>query len=170
MKGLLSKKRAQTVLQWAFIFLELRNIILLRGVWRMKCKLSIQENSHSNHLSPPERAKRTKSAPTGLCPAGPDIVWILNLSQTASLLRELYKYPYCSNGSLPWPLDSPGAKAHFLHLQRPQTLNPRTPTQSSWCRDWVKPRFKFHVWISSSSLSWLLNLHPPCLLLLELCS
>jgi hypothetical protein len=156
------------------MFLEFRNTVLLRGVWRMKCKLLIQANSHSNHLSPPKSVRRTKSTPTGLCPARSDIVRILNLSSTASFLRELYKYIHYSNNSLSlslsWPLDSPGAKAHFLHLQRPQTLNPRTPTLSSWSRDLVKPRFKFHLWISSSSLSWLLNLHNPHFLLLERCS
>jgi hypothetical protein len=30
----------------------------------MKCKLPIKANSHSNHLSPPESVRRTKSAPT----------------------------------------------------------------------------------------------------------
>jgi hypothetical protein len=73
--------------------------------------------------------------------------------------------------SLPlWPLRSPGAKAHFLHLQRPRTLFPRYFTPSSWSRDWVKKGFEFLVWFTSSRSSRQLNLHPPCLLLLELCS
>jgi hypothetical protein len=169
MKGLLWEKRAQMVLQDVFIFLEFMNTILLRRVWRMKCRMPIQSNSHSNHPFPPESIKRTKSAPIGLCLAGSDIVQNLNLSPTASFLREVYKYLYTSNDSLPWPLHSPGAKPHFLHLQRFQTLNPRSLTPSSWSRDWVKSRSKFRVWISSSSLSWNLNLHPPRLLLLELC-
>jgi hypothetical protein len=165
------------VLPDAFIFLKFRNTILLRGAWRMKSRKPIQVNSHSNHPSTPESVRRTKSTPVRLCLAGPNIVqwhWTLfgiqKLSPMASFLREPYKYPSTSNGSLPWPVHSSGAKVHLLHLQMPQTLTPRDFTPSSWSGDWVKPRSEFRVLISSSSLSWLLNLHHLCFLLFELCS
>jgi hypothetical protein len=66
----------------------------------MKCKFPIQANSHKNHLFPLESVRWTLSAPTELCPTGLEIVWISNLSPMTRSLRELYKYPYFSNGSL----------------------------------------------------------------------
>jgi hypothetical protein len=65
---------------------------------------------------------------------------IQKLRPTTSFSKEPYKYPSTSNGSLSWPLHSPGAKIHLLHFERPQTLTPRDFTLSSWYRDWVKPR------------------------------
>jgi hypothetical protein len=50
----------------------------------MKYIKPIKANSHSNHLSPPESVTRTKSAPTELYPAGPDIVRNSNLSSMTS--------------------------------------------------------------------------------------
>jgi hypothetical protein len=46
-----------------------------------------------------ETSYRTLSGPTEHCLALTDIVWILNLSPTASFLGEPYKYPSTSNGS-----------------------------------------------------------------------
>jgi hypothetical protein len=88
----------------------------------------------------------------------------------ASFLGEPYKYPSSSNGSPSWSLHSTGAKAHFLHLQRPKSLSTRAFISSSWSRDWVKEGYEFLMWFMFLSLSWLLNLHPPRLLLLEPCS
>jgi hypothetical protein len=43
--------------------------------------------------------KKNPQRPTGLCLVLPDIVWISNLSPTASFLGEPYKYPTTYNGS-----------------------------------------------------------------------
>jgi hypothetical protein len=163
MKGLLSEKRAQTVLQEVFKFFEFRNTVLSRGVWRMKWKGQIEQISTKNRHPHPR-------ASGGHCPLPPDIVRDSKNSPTASRLRELYIYPLSTNGySLlaTWNFCFTSPFSPFL---RPQTLNPRIPTQSSWSRDWVKPRSKVCIWISSSSSSWHLNLHAPRFLLLELCS
>jgi hypothetical protein len=114
--------------------------------------------------------KNPQRPPTGLRPVLPDIVQNSNPSLMASFLGEPYKYSSTSNGSPSLPLCSTIAKANFLHLQRPKTLSPRVFTPSSWSRDWVKQGFEFLVWFIFSSSSWLLNLHPPRLLLLEPCS
>jgi hypothetical protein len=77
-----------------------------------KIETSYQTLSRSAELCPaiPELASKFKKSvtetpsqtlfgPGGHCPAPPDFVRILNLSPTASFLREPYKYPSTSNSS-----------------------------------------------------------------------
>jgi hypothetical protein len=66
----------------------------------MKCKLPIQAKLQVFLKSYKiETSYQTLFGPGGHCPAPPDFVRILNLSPTASFLREPYKYPSTSNSS-----------------------------------------------------------------------
>jgi hypothetical protein len=97
----LAKVVIDAIIFTLLIFVLKANINHLKPlVGTVMTSLLIQANSHKPDLFSPESIKRTLSAPTGLYPAGPDIVWNSNISPTTNSLRGLYKFPYSSNNSL----------------------------------------------------------------------
>jgi hypothetical protein len=125
----------------------------------------------------PKFKNSPQKSPTGLCSVLPDIVWLpRTLSNIWIWAQRLVFWessiytPPLPTTLFTWPLCSTVVQAHFFHLQRPKSLSPRAFILSSSSRDWVKQGFGFLMWFTFSSSFWLLNLHPPCLLLLELCS